>query len=453
MSSEKILRRDGYGPTSLVVGRRGAHTRGRITDEAMRQFEIHGYHGTSVDSIAKAIDISRPTLYQYFESKQQIFRELLDESGRDLSRLVRRIGPLGPTNTGFDNLHWWLGEWAYIYDKYATIHVQWANINTVESALRPVVDRFMDGFHARIAARLSASGLTGLDPLDAAVALTSTLHRFHYFRHGGFAPPRSRDAMLDGLAGCLQLMLFPDTPVDALAAITANPRPEPAADGPFPLFAAAPTSLPGVARPAREVGPRGEATRRRIVDAGARMFTERGYHETNVDDLLAQLGLSRGTFYKYFPEKIDLLLELARECANTFDGLTERLARIDPGHDVRCQLRDWLLDYLPVHGRYLGVIRAWLAGSWSDPRLMPIAARSVFAQHLAMVSVLRRPDRDYPFDAGVAAIVASSMLERLPDSLPATPGHGARTRPETAELMATLLDRAMFSPGGRPVDG
>ena len=105
-SENETFRREGYGPTSLVVGERGARTRQRIVEETLRLFESQGFHATSVDSIAKAAGTSRSTLYQYFESKEQIFVELLDECGSALMRVGRRIGPLGPTQLGFDNLHW-----------------------------------------------------------------------------------------------------------------------------------------------------------------------------------------------------------------------------------------------------------------------------------------------------------------------------------------------------------
>jgi AcrR family transcriptional regulator len=83
-----------------VVGRRGAQTRRRIVAETMKLFETHGFHRTSVESIAKAVGTSRATLYQYFGSKEQIFLELLDECGAAMMRVVRRLGPLGPTLEG-----------------------------------------------------------------------------------------------------------------------------------------------------------------------------------------------------------------------------------------------------------------------------------------------------------------------------------------------------------------
>ena len=56
---------------------------------------------------------------------------------------MRRLGRLGPTAEGFDNLHWWLGEVTWVYEKYATLFVQWANVDTPEGPLRPMLGRFL----------------------------------------------------------------------------------------------------------------------------------------------------------------------------------------------------------------------------------------------------------------------------------------------------------------------
>lgn len=54
--------------------------------------------------------------------------------------------------------------------------------------------------------------------------------------------------------------------------------------------------------------PRGKAaTRQRIVRAAARLFRERGYRETSVDQLMAEAGLTRGGFYAHFRDKAELL--------------------------------------------------------------------------------------------------------------------------------------------------
>jgi AcrR family transcriptional regulator len=443
-SESVVLRREGYGPTSPVVGERGARTRQRIVEETLRLFESQGFHATSVDSIATAAGTSRSTLYQYFESKEQIFVELLNECGSALMRVVRRLGPLGPTRLGFDNLHWWLGEWAYVYDKYATMFVQWANVDTAGTSLRPLVTGFSRSYHERIAGRLESSAIAGLDPLDAAVTMTSVAHRFNYFRHMGLAPHRlSADQLLDGLAVFIQLVLFPDTPLDVFDLVEA---PAPRKRGPArPVTDNAADQIPD--RLAR-LRPRAAATVRQLIDAGARLFADRGYYGTGVDDLVAEAGFARGTFYKYFDDKLDLLLQLTRECADDMKILVGDFARIDPADPGgAAQLREWVADYLPYHARYLGVMRVWLEGTSRDPRLLGVVRESTRGMLQAAITVLARMDQPHPLDPDVAAMIHGAVLERMPETVPLQ--NPERPAAEVVELIATVMERGLYNTGPR----
>jgi AcrR family transcriptional regulator len=447
MSEDKTLRREGYAPSNLVVGQRGARTRQKIITETLRLFESQGFHATSVDGIAKAAGTSRSTLYQYFESKEQIFVELLEECGSALIRVARRIGPLGPTRLGFDNLHWWLGEWAWAYDKYATMFVQWANVDTPGTAIRPLVNGFVRSYDARIAERLASSGIQGMDPLDAATAMSSLVHRFNYFRHMDFVPSRTGEELLDGLAVSVQLMLFPDTPADVLTTVLQTSGRKARPTQPLPMFA---TGRPAGPVPEWEnrldgLRPRAAATVRQIIDAGATLFADRGYHGTGVDDLVAQAGLARGTFYKYFDEKLDLLLQLTYECAEEMKPLVQRFALIDPADDGEGGLRSWLTDYLPFHTRYFGVLRAWQEGTSNDPRLLATARRMSAAMLGAALKVLGRVERSYPLDLEVAATVLGAILERMPEALHQQ--EPERTPAQIAEPMAAVIGRGLLNGG------
>jgi AcrR family transcriptional regulator len=427
-SENETFRREGYGPTSLVVGERGARTRQKIVEETLRLFESQGFHATSVDSIARAAGTSRSTLYQYFESKEQIFVELLDECGCALMRVVRRIGPLGPTQLGFDNLHWWLGEWAYVYDKYATMFAQWADVDTPGTRVRPLVTGFTRSYNARIAARLESSGVTGLTPLDAAIAMTSIVHRYNYFRHMNIMPHRfTDDQLLDGLAVFVQLVLFPDTPLEVFGPVEERVRP------------------PG-RHVARAPGNAAAATVRRLLDAGALLFADRGYFGTGVDDVVGAAGFARGTFYKYFDEKLDLLLELTRECGAEMRVLIDEFMLIDPASPAGYgQLRGWLASYLPFHSRYLGIMRAWLEGTSRDPQMLAFVKETGHNMHLASLELLARVDRPHPLDPDIAAVIQGGILERMPQA--AREQDPERPDAEVVELIAAVMERGLYNPG------
>ena len=60
-------------------------------------------------------------------------------------------------------------------------------------------------------------------------------------------------------------------------------------------------------------------TRTRILEAAVRVFAEKGYHETRMDDIVSESNTSKGSIYFYFPGKQDIFFGLIE----TFTGLLE----------------------------------------------------------------------------------------------------------------------------------
>jgi AcrR family transcriptional regulator len=212
-----LKRRRRYGPRSPDVGERGTRTRQQIIDSTLELLAKRGLHDTIVDDIAIGAGVSRATLYQYFESKDALFLEMVDESGSELLRVVAELGVLGPTAEGYADLEGWLRSWASVYDKYATIFIQWAHVDVPNGQLRPRLVRFLEVCISRLSERLTIAGVEGVDPDAIAIALIAVIERCNYFRHTRRLPFRDDD-VLENLAKVTQLVLFPDTPRELLAA-------------------------------------------------------------------------------------------------------------------------------------------------------------------------------------------------------------------------------------------
>jgi tetR/acrR family transcriptional regulator len=50
----------------------------RIIEKSMELFEENGYHATKVETITKALGISKGNFYTYFNSKEEVLYEILD---------------------------------------------------------------------------------------------------------------------------------------------------------------------------------------------------------------------------------------------------------------------------------------------------------------------------------------------------------------------------------------
>ncbi|SEP09841.1 transcriptional regulator, TetR family [Aquisalimonas asiatica] len=53
-------------------------TRDTVRDAAFRLFGRHGYDGVSIDTIARAVGLSKGALYWHFDGKEALFRECLE---------------------------------------------------------------------------------------------------------------------------------------------------------------------------------------------------------------------------------------------------------------------------------------------------------------------------------------------------------------------------------------
>jgi AcrR family transcriptional regulator len=71
---------------------------------------------------------------------------------------------------------------------------------------------------------------------------------------------------------------------------------------------------------------RGEATRERILEAAARAFDRRGYLGVNLNDVVQELGLTKGALYHFFPTKERLAAEIVRRHFAAWERLASRVA-------------------------------------------------------------------------------------------------------------------------------
>lgn len=422
------IRRPGYAPAANIgVGRRGLHTRDRILACAADAFLANGFHGTSLDTIAKSANASRATVYQYFAGKEDIFRELSAAAARDVFDHGERLGGLGSTRDGVAALHSWLVEWADIYDLHAAAFAEYPGIGTEMSVID--VGPVAETYRSMVTERLHKADLSGLDPNDAAAALMRIPHMVHLYRYRTMFPLPDRAVVSWSLTVALQLMLFPDTPADVLRTVA-------------PTGLTVSAGWPSSVREPAEPNPEVAATvlspiAQDVLTVSSALFAQRGYYAVTMEDIASAAELGRATLYRYFSAKDKILAELTRRAVTEIKVHAAALPEM-----AADSLTDWMLGYARFHRAYRGVIRAWFDGTVAEHLSDASVDHGVGAIHHAIGALLDTVDLPADIDRDVAAAVFLAVLGRMTE--PTGPDGPNGDDRAAATLMATLLRRSLL---------
>ena len=108
-------------------------------------------------------------------------------------------------------------------------------------------------------------------------------------------------------------------------------------------------------------------TREQILESARRLFGERGYTQTSIDEIAADAGVAVPTVYATYKGKRAMLLQLLDEMEKRADASGLITALQEHAGDERAQLRDFIEFSVRLFAEDGGVIRiAELAGT-GDP--------------------------------------------------------------------------------------
>ena len=387
------------------VGSRGTRTQERILRAALEVFDEVGYHDCGVDRITAKAKCSRPSFYQYFSSKEDLFRRLSGDLARELFEIAGAEERITPDEDGWKALRDFV-------DAYGDLHEVYGPVFAVFSTAVATDDLVATGA-ARVLSRQAGSLLDRVDRRafrtkradEVAMVLLNGVMRTQRFRKVlssvdllGLDRPRVDDALAD----VLHRSLFGQQPgVNVREHVPMSSAPPPTLPGPSPLV---PPPVPA--------GSAGRRTRSRLLEAGREVFAARGYHDARVDDVVELAETSHGTFYRYFENKQALFRLLAARSGMRVVSTVEALpaAAAQPGGDgAGRELREWVRRYLRVYGAEGPIIRAWIEAEWGDPELRAASPVEVEGLRRRMARFLS--PRGFG-DIDADALVLMALLDR-----------------------------------------
>jgi AcrR family transcriptional regulator len=169
--------------TNAPRSRRGAETRGRLIDAAKGVFEDKGFHEARVSDIAERAGVSHGSFYHYFESKEDVFREVAAAIDQALSSGMDLIMDPASTATPQERLTVAIRDHFEAYRKEARIMSVIEHVARYDEQIHNLWMLLLNQHSKDVADSIVALQRRGLadpdlDPVIAAAALGAMTWRF-----------------------------------------------------------------------------------------------------------------------------------------------------------------------------------------------------------------------------------------------------------------------------------
>lgn len=419
MDDVEATRRAPFG-ANPTVGSRGLKTQRRIMTAALATFREVGYPAATVERITEKAGCSRPTFYQYFASKEDLWQQLASSLGTEMVASVKGLPVVGRDGAGTAAIADWIRAFTELHDDREPMFAAFTSVQRLDPSLTSGASSIaLRMGRALTRATIGADGADG-DVLGALVM--STVIRAIRLRRA-IAADLEPERFVTGLAAAAHRAMF--GPIDG---VNVHRRAVPAAATPVPPIAAP----PAIDRTLRE---QGRLLRERLLAGAVDVFVQRGYHDTRVDDIVEAAGVSHGSFYRYFANKEELFRQLAASAANAMLDLLDQLD--DADSSARQEWAERWFETYAGNGAIFGIWAEQSPGTDEFGGLgtdVAMAVRNRLSQLLA------------PRSGGDPEVDAITMLALLEQAPTLTRTHGVPER-RAVTAMVTVIANAFT---GRP---
>ncbi|NUP26678.1 MAG: TetR/AcrR family transcriptional regulator [Nocardia sp.] len=118
-----------------------------------------------------------------------------------------------------------------------------------------------------------------------------------------------------------------------------------------------------------------ERRRQQILDAARICFVRKGFHQTSMQDVFTESGLSAGAVYRYFKSKDELVIALASTAAGDIRAQMTAVIDSDPlptPAELVGQMTDWISAQSGPEGRIRLAPQAWSLALIDEDAAAPV---------------------------------------------------------------------------------
>lgn len=186
---------------------------------------------------------------------------------------------------------------------------------------------------------------------------------------------------------------------------------------------------------------RGDQTRRDLIDAGRRLFVEKGYFDTSINDLVTTSGVgTRGAFYHHFKDKAELFRAVFEEVERdlTLRSLASPPRGADPWERLSAGLHGFLESALEPEVQRIMLLDGPVVLGWQALRSIQEGNSIALINEMVEGAIAEGIIDEHPVGELTHLVVAAVEEAAL------LVAHAAQPKKARARA-ATVLDRLLLS--------
>lgn len=165
---------------------------------------------------------------------------------------------------------------------------------------------------------------------------------------------------------------------------------------------------------------RGINTKKQLVQAAMKLFSEKGYYKTNSKEIAKAAGLSTGCFYSYFEDKRAIFIEALKILFNQFnDVLDNNFSLFKQGQSDNNEfLRGIIRTIIDTHQMFVKLHNELVFMSFSDPEVNEmIHTQDKLAIH-RIHQFLQKNEKEIKIsDLEAASLILYKLIHGVVDSI------------------------------------
>ncbi|MEY2767742.1 MAG: hypothetical protein RI912_1405 [Actinomycetota bacterium] len=130
--------------------------REQILNVALTAFARSGYHNTSMNDVADQMGVTKPVLYQYFDSKRALYIELLEHVGRSLVGYVTTEAAAAGDDGRAKTMRGMVAYFTWVSNNQDAFSLIFESSSRVDEEFADIVKQFEDAAAAAIAPLITA---------------------------------------------------------------------------------------------------------------------------------------------------------------------------------------------------------------------------------------------------------------------------------------------------------